>query len=118
LLYNITSVCVVVGLSVVLLDVPLDIVAINQLFWTWHDTDPNLSDRHYHVPWVSYYFHASFAAAFTALFSGSRDLISDKRDADVRMQSDGSVIVIISSGLTFRLFRNRKRLETGLLYFN
>jgi len=80
----------------VLLDIPFDIVGIKQLFWTWHDTDPNISDRHYHVPWTSYYFHASFAAGFTILFYGTRDLISYKCDSDNRMQSDGSVDVSVT----------------------
>ena len=30
------------------------------LWWTWHDTDFNISDRHYWVPWTSYFFHMSF----------------------------------------------------------
>ncbi|KAL3876893.1 hypothetical protein ACJMK2_034674 [Sinanodonta woodiana] len=69
-----------VGLSVVLLDVPYDIMGIKNLWWTWHDTDPNIFDRHYHVPWTSYYFHASFAAGFTFVFHGlHRLLASDKK---------------------------------------
>ena len=81
----------VVGLCVVLLDVPFDIVGIKQLFWTWHDTDPVIFDRHFNVPWTSYYFHASFAAGFTILFNGTRDLIGHKNDANDRMHADGSV---------------------------
>ena len=81
-----------VGLCVVLLDIPFDIVGVKQLFWTWHDTDPNINERHYHVPWTSYYFHASFAAGFTILFNGTRDLIGRRSsDAEQRMQADGSV---------------------------
>ncbi|XP_074649253.1 uncharacterized protein LOC141904554 [Tubulanus polymorphus] len=65
-----------VGLFVVLLDVPFDIMGIKLLWWTWHDTDPNIADRHYWVPWTSYYFHASFACAFTILFHGTRSLLT------------------------------------------
>lgn len=61
-----------VGLCVVLIDIPYDIVSVNFLHWTWHDTDPNIADRHYWVPWNSYYFHASFAAAFTFWYHMSR----------------------------------------------
>ncbi|XP_069705155.1 uncharacterized protein [Periplaneta americana] len=57
-----------VGLTVVLVDIPYDIVSVKFLHWTWHDTDPNISDRHYWVPWNSYYFHACFAASFTFWF--------------------------------------------------
>jgi hypothetical protein len=43
-------------------------MAVKFVHWTWHDTDPNIYDRHYWVPWCSYYFHATFAAAFTYMF--------------------------------------------------
>lgn len=76
-----------VGLCVVLIDIPFDIVGIKQLYWTWHDTDPNIFERHYSVPWTSYYFHASFAGAFTLLFHGTRALIGHR--SDNRMAADG-----------------------------
>lgn len=57
-----------VGLSVVLIDIPYDIMAVKFVHWTWHDTDPNIYDRHYWVPFTSYYFHATFAATFTYVF--------------------------------------------------
>lgn len=64
-----------VGLGVVLIDIPYDIISVNFLHWTWHDTDPNLYDRHYWVPWNSYYFHACFAASFTFWFHFTREKI-------------------------------------------
>ncbi|RUS74092.1 hypothetical protein EGW08_018155 [Elysia chlorotica] len=64
-----------VGLSVVLIDIPFDIMGIKLLWWTWHDDDPNIFDRHYWVPWTSYYFHATFASSFTLLFFGLRRLL-------------------------------------------
>ncbi|KAJ8949733.1 hypothetical protein NQ318_005054, partial [Aromia moschata] len=64
-----------VGLGVVLIDIPYDIISVNFLHWTWHDTDPNIYDRHYWVPWNSYYFHATFAASFTFWFHFSREKI-------------------------------------------
>ena len=73
------------GLAVVLLDVPFDIMGIKLLFWTWHDTDPNIYDRHYHVPWTSYYFHAAFACSFTILFHGTRKIFG----RSPRYESDG-----------------------------
>lgn len=60
------------GLAVVLLDVPFDIMGIKLLWWSWHDTDPNIYDRHYWVPWTSYYFHATFASSFMFLFHATR----------------------------------------------
>ncbi|KAL5019048.1 hypothetical protein ScPMuIL_004770 [Solemya velum] len=67
-----------VGLTVVLMDVPFDIMGIKLLWWTWHDTDPNIYDRHYWVPWTSYYFHAAFASGFTFAFHGLRKLFSSE----------------------------------------
>ncbi|VVC86223.1 unnamed protein product [Leptidea sinapis] len=61
-----------VGLVTVLIDIPYDIVAVKFVHWTWHDTDPNIYDRHYWVPWNSYYFHATFAASFYYFFHASR----------------------------------------------
>lgn len=63
-----------VGLADVLLDFPFDIMGIKLLWWTWHDTDPNIFDRHYHVPWTSYIFHMSFAFSLTFIFHGTRKM--------------------------------------------
>jgi hypothetical protein len=38
------------ALLVLLIDIPYDIMGIKLLWWTWHDTDSNIYDRHY---WVS-----------------------------------------------------------------
>ncbi|XP_046631520.1 uncharacterized protein LOC124311188 [Daphnia pulicaria] len=67
-----------VGICVVLIDIPYDITAVKFLHWTWHDTDPNIFDRHYWVPWNSFYFHATFAASFTFWFHCWRRLIIGK----------------------------------------
>lgn len=64
-----------VGLGAVLLDIPYDILGVKLLWWTWHDTDPNIYDRMYWVPWTSYYFHASFACSFTWMLKLSRKLL-------------------------------------------
>ncbi|XP_063215583.1 uncharacterized protein LOC134527127 isoform X2 [Bacillus rossius redtenbacheri] len=65
-----------VGLCSVLIDLPYDIVSVKFVHWTWHDTDPNIYDRHYWVPWTSYYFHASFAASLTFWFHASHRWIA------------------------------------------
>ncbi|XP_001636002.2 uncharacterized protein LOC5515900 isoform X2 [Nematostella vectensis] len=61
-----------VGLADVIFDFPFDIMGIKLLWWSWHDTDPNLFDRHYWVPWTSYIFHMTFASSFTFIFHGMR----------------------------------------------
>ncbi|XP_052268435.1 uncharacterized protein LOC127869817 [Dreissena polymorpha] len=54
---------------------------IKNLFWTWHDTDPNIYDRHYWVPWTSYFFHATFACGFTAVFHASNKLLTRNKES-------------------------------------
>lgn len=68
-----------VGLMTVLIDMPYDIIGIKYLHWIWHDTDPNVADRHYWVPWNSYYFHVCFSASFQFFFHKTRSWL-DKRD--------------------------------------
>ncbi len=43
-----------VALGDLLLDIPFDILGIKLIWWTWHDTDPNIFDRTYSVPWTRY----------------------------------------------------------------
>lgn len=69
-----------VGLATVLVDIPYDIVAVKFVHWTWHDTDPNIFDRHYFVPWNSYYFHAAFAASLFYFFTAIRAWLAPKVD--------------------------------------
>lgn len=57
-----------VGLNVFLIDLPYDIIGIKFIHWTWHDTDPNIGERTYWVPWTSYYFHMVFSASFVFWF--------------------------------------------------
>ncbi|KAL4239964.1 hypothetical protein ACF0H5_000760 [Mactra antiquata] len=93
-----------VGLTVVMLDLPYDILGIKNLFWTWHDTDPNIYDRHYWVPWTSYYFHATFACSFTAVFHASHKLLAPSKKT---YQNAGVVIetvcMLLASMLGFPL---------------
>ncbi|XP_077999524.1 uncharacterized protein LOC144452325 [Glandiceps talaboti] len=74
------------GLAVVAIDVPFDIMGIKLLWWSWHDTDPNIYDRHYWVPWTSYFFHMSFASSLNILIHGSRKLITG---SDSKTESTG-----------------------------
>lgn len=66
---NLLSHVFAVGMADVLIDFPFDIMGIKLLWWTWHDTDPNIFDRHYNVPWTSYLYHMTFASAFSFLFN-------------------------------------------------
>jgi len=89
-----------VGLTVVMIDLPYDITAIKFVQWIWHDTDPNIFDRFYWVPWNSFYFHAAFAASFTFWFHGLRRWFSKTE----KWETDGYVChqyiyILISDGL-------------------
>ncbi|XP_022245911.1 uncharacterized protein LOC106462825 isoform X1 [Limulus polyphemus] len=65
-----------VGLTVLAIDVPWDINGVNFVWWTWHDTDPNIYDRHYWVPWSSFYFLAALGCTLTFLLHGFRWLLT------------------------------------------
>ena len=59
-------------------DLPLDVMCAKHLFWTWHDTDPNLEDRHLEMPWTNFNFQLTFGAAFFILFHGVHKLLEWK----------------------------------------
>lgn len=71
-----------VGLFDVLIDFPFDIMGIKMVWWTWHDTDPNLFDRTYWVPWTSYFFHMSFHSSLAFLINGTRYAITGNADKE------------------------------------
>lgn len=71
-----------VGLFDVLIDFPYDIMGIKMVWWTWHDTDPNLFDRHYWVPWTSYFFHMAFHSSLAFLLNGTRYLFTGSTSKD------------------------------------
>jgi hypothetical protein len=82
----------IVGVCVVLIDIPYDITAVKFVHWTWHDTDPNIYDRHYWVPWNSFYFHATFAASFTFWFHCWRRLLISKYSSDEEKWTAGESV--------------------------
>ncbi|XP_066298950.1 uncharacterized protein [Branchiostoma lanceolatum] len=52
-----------------------DVTGVKMLWWSWHDTDPNVYDRTYWVPWGSPYWRLSFASSFTLLFHGVHGML-------------------------------------------
>lgn len=64
-----------------LIDAPYDISGVRFLNWTWHDTDPNIYERTYFVPWTSYMFHFTFAISMSFIFQKSRKLF-ERRNLD------------------------------------
>ncbi|XP_075229105.1 uncharacterized protein LOC142328863 [Lycorma delicatula] len=84
---------VAVGATVVLIDMPYDITCVKFVHWSWHDTDPNIEDRHYWVPWNSYYFHCTFATSFTFWFHYIHYLY---KPSNKKWQSSGIRVEIMS----------------------
>ena len=72
------SKCACVALFTLINDIPYDIIGVKLLWWVWHDTDPNIRDRHYWVPWGSYYFHLTFAFSFTLIYTWSIKKFNNK----------------------------------------
>lgn len=68
------------ALADLIIDFPFDIMGVKLLWWTWHDTDPNVFDRSYSVPWTSYIFHMTFTSSFSFLFNISwKYVVGDQR---------------------------------------
>jgi len=59
-----------VGLVIVALDVPFDILGPIEGWWHWSDHDPNLRFRWLGVPVTSYYWHFCFGGILAALVRG------------------------------------------------
>ncbi|KAF2357434.1 hypothetical protein FHG87_011808 [Trinorchestia longiramus] len=87
------------GLMEVLMDIPYDIVAVKFLHWTWHDTDPNIYDRHFHVPWNSYYFHLTFGTAFTFALHFWRRKITGHDDKNRTAGVGKELLCVLLAGL-------------------
>ncbi|KAK3862835.1 hypothetical protein Pcinc_031338 [Petrolisthes cinctipes] len=87
------------GLVEVLIDLPYDIAAVKFVHWTWHDTDPNIFDRHYWVPWNSYYFHLTFGAAFSAALHFWRRVITGSDDKGKVSSVGREVLCAVLAGL-------------------
>lgn len=87
------------GLMEVLIDIPYDIMAVKFVHWTWHDTDPNIYDRHYWVPWNSYYFHLTFGTAFNFALHFWRRKITGNDDKDQVSSPGKEILCAVLAGL-------------------
>lgn len=62
-----------VGLIIVVMDLPYDISGPDAGWWVWSAKDPNLSYRWHGVPVTSYYWHLAFGGSLTFLVRSLRD---------------------------------------------
>lgn len=67
-----------VGLSSVMLLLPYRIFGTKLLWWTWHDTDPTISDRMLWTPWSTFYFYAVCMCSFVWILHTSRHFLLEK----------------------------------------
>nr|XP_054773215.1 uncharacterized protein LOC129281301 [Lytechinus pictus] len=82
------------ALVTVLLDIPYDIMGIKHLWWTWHDTDPNIYDRYYWVPITSFFFWATFMCSHNFLFFATPRWLGSKAG---KYESNSMSMEIISA---------------------
>ncbi|XP_078698763.1 uncharacterized protein LOC144926135 [Branchiostoma floridae x Branchiostoma belcheri] len=78
-----------------------DIVGIKLLWWTWHDTDPNIYERQFWVPFASTLFRLTFSSAFTLLFFGTHKWITGKNMYQTGSFLQESAAVLLTAVLTF-----------------
>lgn len=83
---------IAVGLLGVLMDVPYDITGIRFINWIWHDTDPNIFDRTYFVPWTSYMFHFTFACSMSIIMHNARKLFGRGQKKPLGKWEQGSLV--------------------------
>ncbi|XP_065910438.1 uncharacterized protein [Dysidea avara] len=84
-----------IGLVDVMIDFPYDVMGIKMMWWTWHESDPNIYDRTYFVPWTSYLFHMSFVSSFVILHHLTRYLLTGNHRLDYVSRSTFVEIVCI-----------------------
>ncbi|XP_078619533.1 uncharacterized protein LOC144886678 [Branchiostoma floridae x Branchiostoma japonicum] len=72
-----------------------DIIAIKLLWWTWHDTDPSIYERHFWVPFTATLYRLTFSPTFTLLFYGIHKMMTGKRmlQAGSFLQEAGTVVL-------------------------
>ena len=118
-LHCMVYIIITVGVCVVMIDVPHNITAINYIHWTWHDTDPNIFERFYWVPWNAFYFQATFSAGFTFWFHCWRRIImgssADKWEAGWWVLSSLYNLIIISFLILYLLLAIQPQKGDALL---
>lgn len=93
------------GIGCLLFDLPLDVMTTKLLFWTWHDTDPNLADRHFYMPWANFnYFLVSGSAFYTIFFGSHKMLASSVSVKEATGILKELIYMLMTSLLTFPLF--------------
>jgi len=105
-----------VGMIVILLDVPFDLIGVKFVQWTWHETDPNIRDRSYFVPWVSYIFHFIFPAV---IFATHRSFVQNKTTL-VRVVCStlfSIPVAMVTTNLVYHPLREIFNIHTKLIVF-
>lgn len=68
-----------VGIFIVALDIPFDILGPLRGFWSWSTRDPNIAYRWFGVPVTSYYWHLCFGGSLALLVRSLQPWIGRRR---------------------------------------
>ncbi|CAH1233453.1 Hypp745 [Branchiostoma lanceolatum] len=78
-----------------------DIIAIKLLWWTWHDTDPTIYERHFWVPFTSTLYRLTFSPTFTLFFYGTHKVMTGKRMLQAGSFLQETASILLTGLLTF-----------------
>lgn len=98
-----------VGLVIVAMDFPFDILGPMANWWTWSNADPNLAFRWHGVPVTSYYWHLAFGGIL-ALLTRTFQLKRPSVPRAVLKAFPVAVLTIILGVLAFAPFHGLKRI--------
>lgn len=85
------------GLTSVMLLLPYRVLGTKLLWFTWHDTDPTISDRMFWTPWSLLYFYAACVCSFVWVVRLSRNLLLDKEYDWVKFPRE--ILCVVLAGL-------------------
>lgn len=89
-----------VGLAIVLLDMPFDILGPDSGWWDWQSNDPNLRERWLTVPLTSYYWHITFGGCLSLLTRSVRSRLT-VRAAWLALTPIAGALTIVCGALSF-----------------
>lgn len=102
--------CLATGILTLLINVPVSYVGVKYLHWTWHDSDPNLSDRSYWVPWTDFMFHFFNSTSICALYriAEIREKYGDREISSSSNWNPTIFTTLLTAPIVFNIF--------GILY--
>jgi hypothetical protein len=84
-----------VGLCIMLVDVPFDIAGPDAAWWSWSTKDPNLAVRWLGVPITSYYWYLLFGAIYAALLRALKPRLEKRAFAPLLTPLFGAAVLVL-----------------------